>query len=280
MGNGSKFYYQQADDLFKIKHLSYLFFVCIFSLELVAQKPNEPQKTYIPKELPLIRRADVMWHRRLWREIDLTEERNKHLYINKTNPDPNRAMFDLLYESVLNGSLKTYSVKDDNFTTELNPKTLPLIAGDSIFTQDTTVTSKKEFISLKSKDVVKFWLKEDWIYDSKYAKIEVRILGICPVKVKKDEYGQIIGYQQLFWIYFPQARYTLVNYEAFKKESEDAPRISFDDVFLDRKFSSYIINQNKPNDLQVSENKTELDAKLEIEQTKHYFYNEFLNLWR
>lgn len=269
----------------RIKHLNMNKLICVYFAFFscytltTAQKPSEPDKTYLPKELPLFRSADIMWHRRLWREIDLTEEKNKHLYFSKNNPTPNLSLFDIIYERVLNGSLKAYSVKDDRFTTELNPKNLTVLFGDSIFPIDTSQSSTKKFVPLNNKDVVKFWLKEDWIYDKKYSKIEVRILGMCPVKIKKDEFGQVIGYEQLFWVYFPQARYTLVNYEAFKKENDDAPRISFDAVFLERKFSSYIINQNKPTDLQLNENKTELDVKLETEQTKHYFYNEFLKLW-
>lgn len=268
-----------------LKMIRYSFFLSLLlsCLQVAAQaigKTDEPTPIYTPKELPLIRSADVMWHRRLWREIDLTEKTNQHLYFYKNNPKPNLCLFDLIYQHVLNGSLKAYSTKDDKFTTELNVDSLPILLADSIYISDTTENKIKQFVPVVSKDVVKFWLKEDWIYDSKYSRIDVRIIGICPVRIKKDEFGQVIGYQQLFWVYFPHARNILVNHEAFKKESEDAPRISFDDVFLERKFSSIIINENDKKDLHLKENLNELDTKLETERSKIYHYEPSLNLWK
>ena len=104
-------------------------------------------------------------------------------------------------------------------------------------------------------------------------------MGICPLKMKNDKNEHEMGYQQLFWLYFPNIRNVLVNFEAFKKKKEDDPRISFDDVFLKRMFNSYIIQKEGVSFQEVKENKTELDIQLENEKTKVYFLNPDNNLW-
>lgn len=260
--------------------LFFLIGVLVSSMSNFFAQVLTPTTKYIPKELPLIRSQDVMWHRRLWREIDLKDKINQHLYFSKNNPNPNTSLFDLILQEVVNGNLNAYHPKDDKFSEKIDSNSILNFIGDSVFSNDTSINKKKVFQPLKSKDVVKLWLKEDWIYDSKYSKIEVRILGVCPLKIKRDEFGQVIGFEQLFWVYFPQLRFTLVNYEAFKKEITDNERVSFDDVFIDRKFDSFIINQNTNNDYHLKDNKTELDKKLEIEKTKNYYFDEVNKVWK
>jgi len=220
-----------------------------------------PNQIYPVTALPKIRASDVMWQRRIWREIDLTEKINQHLYLYKENPIPNYALYDILLYYINNKLLTAYSPTNDRFTESLS------------------IDSVNHISPKNSKDVVKFWLKEDWIYNSNYSKVEVRIVGICPVKIKRDEDGYIIGYEQLFWLYFPNIRGVLVNYGAFKKELTNDERISFDKVFLDRMFNSYIINRGSKSEQHVNQNKTELDEKLELDKTIYYHFNYSNNSW-
>jgi hypothetical protein len=125
---------------------------------------------------------------------------------------------------------------------------------------------------------VKFWLKEDWFFNSKSAKVEVRIVGICPLKLKVDTDGRIMGYQQLFWLYYPNLRGELTNLEAFRKKSDDS-RVSFDDVFIGRMFDSFIIQKRGGEKQHVKYNKTELDIKLEMQKTKWYHYKKNTSVW-
>lgn len=234
----------------------------ILSITSFAQSPTlEPPEIYPVTPLPKIRANDVMWHRRLWREIDLTEKINQHLYYSDNNVLPKVSLYDILLHYVNNGLLTAFSPINDRFTDSLS------------------IDSVNTISPVNSRDVVKFWLKEDWIYNSTYSKIEVRIVGICPVKIKKDKEGNIMGYEQLFWLYFPNIRGVLVNYDAFKKELTNGERISFDKVFLDRMFNSYILNQHSKNSQHVSNNKSELDTKLELEKTRFYILNSETRTW-
>ena len=222
---------------------------------------GESSEIYHVTPLPQIRSADVMWHRRIWREIDLTEKINQHLYFSKNNIYPDYALYDILLHYVNNGLLTAFSPVNDQFTDSLS------------------IDSVNQVSPENTNDVVKLWLKEDWIYNSRSSAIEVRIVGICPVKIKKDENGYIIGYEQLFWLYFPNIRGVLVNYTAFKEELTNKERISFDKVFLDRMFNSYIINRGSKNQHYINKNKTELDKKLELDKTKYYYLNADNMLW-
>lgn len=249
-------------------------FILLFIVNSAYGQVKDPIKIYPVKPLEKVEAKDVMWHRRLWREIDLTEKINQHLYFGDSKTNRNYCLYDILNKYIQSGAIKVYSATTDDFTKELTISETNNKTGDSVF-----VEGKLIYKQLDSKDVVKYWLKEDWFFDTKYSKIEVRITGICPVKVKKDKNGNILGYEQLFWLYFPNVRGALVNYDAFQKQ-EDESRISFDDVLTyNRMFNSYIVVKSGNKLRELKQNKTELDVKLENEKTKIYHFNKQNQLW-
>jgi gliding motility associated protien GldN len=265
-----------------MKGLRYLLLVLVvWCVNTLAQAQNcenikvlGATQLYVADPLPVIDERDVMWHRRLWREIDLKERANQNLYFLKGS-NMQCTLYDILYYNLVQGNLKGYDPKDDRFTSELTIDELISMVGDSILNENGELVYQK----LESRSVVKYWLKEDWFFDSKYAKVDVRIVGICPVKISLDNKGNILGYKQLFWLYFPNIRSVLVNTEIPKKESSAEERVSFDAIFIDRLFDSYIIQKEGGHRQHVSKHKTELSIKLENEKTKQYFFKREPGLW-
>ena len=59
----------------------------------------------------------------------------------------------------------------------------------------------------ESKDIVQYKLKEDWFFDKERSVMDVRIIGIAPVKYVRennDPNGVITGTKEMFWLYFPE----------------------------------------------------------------------------
>ena len=57
-------------------------------------KENTPTRRVIP--YTHVREQDVMWHRRIWREIDLREKINHPLYYPTTKIDDRKSLFDVI----------------------------------------------------------------------------------------------------------------------------------------------------------------------------------------
>jgi hypothetical protein len=70
--------------------------------------------------------------------------------------------------------------------------------------------------------------------------MQVRIMGIAPLYHDEDANIDV----PLFWIYYPGVRSVLARNEAFNPKN-DAQRMSWDDVFEERLFSSVIIKESK-----------------------------------
>ena len=132
--------------------------------------------------------------------------------------------------------------------------------------------------------VKKLMIKEDWYFDKQRAKLEVRIVGICPI-IEQIQYdpntGEEVGKRPFpcFWIYFPEARTIFANHDVFNPYN-DAERRTFDDVFFYRKFDSYITQEtNVYNNRSINSYKAGLDALLESERIKDWMFKVEHDLW-
>jgi gliding motility associated protien GldN len=107
-------------------------------------------------------------------------------------------------------------------------------------------------IRLRTDQVKQLLLKEKWFFDKQHSTMQVRIVGIAPIKVYNktliDINGNIsvspeVSREILFWIYFPEYRELFAKNEIYSRFN-DAQNISFDDLFMQRRFASYIYGES------------------------------------
>jgi gliding motility associated protien GldN len=235
-----------------------------------------------------IREADVMWARRVWRTIDMREKMNHPLYFPTEEINDRKSLFDVIRQGLLvDGSITAYSagplLDDDEFKKPLLASELKemFTSMDTSMTEDLTtgdLVQVVQEINLSSEEIKMYAIKEDWIFDKQRSTMDIRILGIAPLREKKGEDGEIRGYAPLFWLYFPECRYVFANWEAFNREN-DAERRSFEDIFWKRQFSSYITKWSNVYDRKVNAYKTGLDALLEGEEIKQQLFEFEHDLW-
>jgi gliding motility associated protien GldN len=238
-----------------------------------------------PVEFPYIRETDVLWSKRVWQLIDLREKMNQPLYFPPTPSGNMRSLMQVIMDGIAEGNITPYSVDAEDFSVPLDPQALmaTLDRTQNITMQrpdppydeyDTTIT-----ISFNPADIMRFRIKEDWYFDSKRSVLEVRILGICPVREAIDPLtGEVRGDEPLFWIYFPEARDIFVNAPVFNRYN-DAMRMSYDDLFIRRFFSSTIYKASNVHDRRIGEYYTGMDALLEAQRIQEEIRNFEHDLW-
>jgi gliding motility associated protien GldN len=249
-------------------------------------KENVRTKKVVP--YPPVREADVLWSKRIWRSIDLREKANYSLYYPIEPIKGRLSLFDVIKQSIMvDGSLTAYSpgptFQDDEFTTPLSPEEIKavFISVDTLTTED---PDTGEFIDvvqeteLGSTEITQYRIKEVWYFDKQSSTIQVRIIGIAPMKEYYSEEGLFMGYQPIFWLYYPECRYVFVNFESFNPRN-DAQRISYDDLMSKRMFDSFIYKEENVYDRIIGSYAQGIDALLESERIKKEIFNWEHDLW-
>ena len=251
------------------------------------------EKTHIPKKEPVpykfTREADVYWSKTIWRIIDLKEKMNLPLYYptEATMSRPN--LVKLITESIKNEGTKIYDpITKVEFTVETSRDEVErgLGAGkDSALVDGVWKFAPKD---PKYEQVTKLELKELWFFNKQYSSIEVRIVGLCPIRVysKADNNAvadssaaETLEQKKLFWVYYPDVRRILTQNSAFNVKN-DAQNISYDDLFTQRRFSSYIIQEsNAYNDRAIVEYQNGMDVLYESERIKESIFTWEHDIW-
>lgn len=238
---------------------------------------------YIHKEKKVlaydhIHEKDVFWEKRIWRLIDIREKMN-HLFRYE------KAFFiNILLESAKGGDITLYHVFDDEFTQPMTQDEMQTI-GSSV---DTIITFDPETFEeivqvvvneLDPTDVKKYRIKEVWYFDEETSTMGVRILGIAPIIDRYDDNGNFLNSGPMFWAYYPELREVLARHEAFNPHN-DAARMSWEDIFEARLFSSYIIKESNVYDRRIKDYKTSpIDVLLEADKIKNEIFHFEHDLW-
>ena len=218
-----------------------------------------------------VRKEDVAYTKRVWREIDLRDRGNQILASPKVN------LLGIIYDAVSNGELDLYSSEDEDFKGEAiaqkkgnDPKVTNSSAADTAFLGVNPGTNEvnranNEFFAAS---FTTLRIKEDWIMDIRRGIFEPRIIGIAPVRIDvktqvdnngnpvvdptsgkplADTLKTVAG-----WIYFDDLREILVKHKIANNQNDNSG-INFDDVFVRRLFFSYITKTSNSADNRIED---------------------------
>ncbi|WP_316825792.1 gliding motility protein GldN [Pedobacter miscanthi] len=194
-----------------------------------------------------VREEDVFYAKRIWREIDLRDTVNSPLR------SPKSRLMDVLITAIKKDELTAYSPIDSALNEDdafLNPMSADSAAKSALGTAEVS-NNKTGTVTTVVNDFnadlfLKFRIKEDWIFDTKRSIFEPRIIGIAPLKYNETSKQ----WQPVFWVYYPEAREILTK-KRLINTNNDASSLSFDDFFIRRLFSSYIVKESNPGDNKI-----------------------------
>lgn len=250
-------------------------------------KSTLTQRTPLPYEH--LRYDDAFYAEKVWRELDLREKMNKTFVYESMEDNGSQIFVNMLMRSVMNGEVEAFT--DDRFTTKMSLDAVQqAVAGslDTVPKYDVKqidkvigyVVTRKSF---DPKDINKIRLKEEWVFDRESSRMFVRILGLGLLKTEYfPNTNKERGTSSLFWVYYPDLRPLLVKNEVYNTKNMGQNRMTWEELFESRMFSSYIVKStidNPQNKLIRNYIKDPILQLLEGDNIKEKIFNFEQDLW-
>jgi len=204
----------------------------------------------VPFAYPEVNKKNIRFYKRVWRDIDLKDEKNYILAI------PGNSLIEVVMKAIEKGKLSLYSPDDDSFKGRLSAQEGMARFADSVLVpifdgEGNQIDSKMALNEFDPSRVTKFRVKEDIFFDKQRSRLETRIIGVAPLMniTTSAELAESVGATPAFWLYFPQLRYSLVQVD-ISDPDKGLYDMTMDDFFVQNKFASTIVRESSPGMLQ------------------------------
>lgn len=253
----------------------------------IVDNPFISERTPLPYEH--LRWDDALYKERVWRELDLREKMNQTFRYEAEDDNGSQMFINILLNAIQKDSVVAFS--DERFTTPLTSSELESKTQGG--PQDTTPVvnpAKPDEIvkyivtreSFDAKSITKLRVKEEWVFDRESSRMIPRIIGIAPVKEILRPGAKTPQTEVLFWVYYPDLRKTLARYEVYNPKNLGYGRMTWEELFEARMFSSYITKSTLDNPGHKTIRQAIKDpilALLEGENIKERIFNYEQDLW-
>ena len=242
-----------------------------------------------PLQYEHLRWDDALYAEKVWRELDLREKMNQSFRYEADDDNGSQLFVNMVLKAVKSGEVTAFA--DDRFTTPMTVTDLDQLTvgkADTVAQYDVKEIDKiVSYVvtkaSFNAKSVSKLRLKEEWVFDREASRLFCRILGIGLLKTEYiPNTTKERGVSTLFWVYYPDLRATLAKAEVYNPKNMGQNRMTWEELFESRMFSSYIVKStidNASNKMIRNVYKDPILSLLEGDNIKDKIFNYEQDLW-
>lgn len=191
---------------------------------------------------------DVVWRRDIYRELDLNEDANAPLYYPVEPLGSQVNLFTYIFKLMMQGRIKAYQYKLDgnesfNADDVVKPKTF-LDNYHIYYEKDAQGRTHLDNSDIPSKEVKSYYIKETTYYDQHTATFHTKVLALCPIMTRDDDFGDGGNKYPLFWVKYDDLAPFLSKQQIMTSNLNNAATMSIDDYFLRNQYKGKIYKTN------------------------------------
>ena len=181
---------------------------------------------------------DVVWRRDIYRELNLMEDANAGLYY-PTEPIGSQMnlfcyIFKLMMMGPRNGGISAYEYRMDGnevFTDSARIKPLQFLDNYHIYYERTDRGIRLDNSDIPSAEVKGYYLKESAYYDQGTSTFHRKVIALCPIMYRADDFGDGEVKYPLFWVKYDDLAPFLSKQTIMTSNLNNAATMSVEDYF-------------------------------------------------
>ena len=190
---------------------------------------------------------EVVWKRDIYREINLEKDANAGLYYPVEPVDKQLNLFTYIFKLALNGYLPIYEFRldgNDVFTDSAKIKIRTVLDNYHIFYEEKDGKLRVDNSDIPSAEVKMYYLKESAYYDQANSSFHRKVLALCPVMMREDDFGGQATKYPLFWVKYSELEPFLSRQTVMTSNLNNAATMSMDDFFTLNRYEGKIYKTN------------------------------------
>lgn len=190
---------------------------------------------------------DVVWRRDIYRELDLTEDANAGLYYPVEPMGTQMNLFCYIFKLMMTGNIRAYEYRlDGNETFEDSARVKPLAFLDNyhVYYERTDRGIRIDDSDIPSREVTAYYIKESAYYDQATATFHTKVLALCPIMKRVDDFGDGATSYPLFWVKYEDLAPFLSKQTIMTSNLNNAAVMSVDDYFTKNQYKGKIYKTN------------------------------------
>lgn len=234
---------------------------------------------------------DVPWMREIYRFVDLNKDKNASLYYPSMPIGDRMNLFTMMFKLMANGEISGYEYLIDGreiFTEEYALKFVDLLNRFSIMYTEENGRYIVEDSDIPSNEVMGYYVKEAWYFDKSNSVVDVKILAICPVVFRQDDFDVETTRYPLFWMPYEEIRPYASRMSIMTSNLNNASNQTIDDFFRKHSFEGEIykttnlrnisLAQAFPNDSLRKKEEKKIETQLKDFKTRLWAVNDSVAL--
>lgn len=177
---------------------------------------------------------DVVWRRDIYREINLEEDANAGLYYPIEPVGSQMNLFTYIFKLMMRGDIKAYEYRLDGnevFTDSARIKPLAFLDNYHIYYERDGGRVRLDNSDIPSREVKAFYIKESTYYNQSSATFHTKVLALCPIMSREDDFGDGAQKYPLFWVRYDDLAPYLSKQIIMTSNLNNAATMSMDDYF-------------------------------------------------
>ncbi len=190
---------------------------------------------------------DVVWRRDIYRELNLTDEANAGLYYPVEPIGSQMNLFTYMFKLILSGRVKAYEYRLDGnevFSDSARIKPLQFLDNYHIYYERRGRQLHIDNSDIPSAEVKGYYLKESAYYDQNTSTFHRKVIALCPIMYREDDFGDFGGGTEtkypLFWVRYDDIAPFLSKQMIMTSDINNAATMSIDDYFTTNQYKGKI----------------------------------------